>query len=59
MSFDISGALADRLPSPPSPASSSRWPIPTVTQRIAGLGDTPLSLSTAGFALPFADETDK
>jgi tripartite-type tricarboxylate transporter receptor subunit TctC len=32
---------------------------PKVTQRIADLGDTPLSLSTAGFATLVADETEK
>jgi tripartite-type tricarboxylate transporter receptor subunit TctC len=32
---------------------------PKVTQRIADLGDTPLSLSTAGFAALVADETEK
>jgi tripartite-type tricarboxylate transporter receptor subunit TctC len=32
---------------------------PKVTQRIADFGDTPLSLSTAGFAALVADETEK
>jgi tripartite-type tricarboxylate transporter receptor subunit TctC len=32
---------------------------PKVTQRIADLGDTPLSLSTAGFTALVADETEK
>jgi tripartite-type tricarboxylate transporter receptor subunit TctC len=32
---------------------------PKVTQRIAEFGDTPLSLSTAGFAALVADETEK
>jgi tripartite-type tricarboxylate transporter receptor subunit TctC len=32
---------------------------PKVTQRIADLGDAPLSLSTAGFAALVADETEK